>query len=443
MMKIFAAERIGPLPTRIRYRVLAFCIALGAITYMDRVCISITSKNISKELGLSDMEMGFVFSAFTLAYGLFEIPTGWWGDKIGTRAVLTRIVIWWSTFTILTAAAFNYISLLVIRFLFGIGEAGAWPNAARTFSRWFPMQERGRAQGIFFTGAHGGAAVTPILVTLLLEHVDWRTVFILFGCIGFFWAAAWYYWFRNEPREHASVNEAEVKLIESGRGDSPHHDLHGVPWARIFGNRNVLLLCVAYFTQSYGFYFFITWLPTYLARERGFEAMKLGIYASLPMIACVIADVTGGLTTDAMTRRLGPRMGRAIVSGASYLLAAACMLAGTAMDDPRMAAVLLALAAGWGAFLLGAAWSTCIDISGPNAGVVSACMNTAGQVGGMLSPIIVGFVLSQWQNWTIPLYLTGGLFVLGAICWCFIDPRVKIVPEPTPEVNRRVAAQRV
>lgn len=393
---------------------------------MDRVCISLTSPYIAKDLGLSDKQMGFVFSIFTLAYGAFEIPTGWWGDRIGTRAVLTRIVIWWSAFTILTSTAFNYASLLAVRFLFGVGEAGAWPNAARTFSRWFPISERGRAQGIFFTGAHGGGAITPILITMLLNYMSWRWIFVVFGCVGFVWAAAWYWWFRNEPRDHPAVNAAELELIEKGRGEAPSHDLHGVPWGRILANRNVQLLCLQYFTQSYGYYFFLTWLPSYLARERGFATMKLGFFAALPLLCSVGADIFGGITTDAFSRRFGPRKGKALVAGFSFVFAAICMLAGTAASDAKSAAILLSLAAGWASFLLGAAWSTCLDIAGPNTGVVSAFMNTAGQVGGMLSPVLIGFVLDQWKDWTMPLYLTGVLFLVGAACWLFIDPARKI-----------------
>lgn len=428
-------------PTRIRHRVLAACIALGAITYMDRVAISITSKNIASDLHLSDLQMSFVFSIFTFAYGAFEIPTGWWGDRIGTRAVLTRIVIWWSSFTMITAAAFNYTSLLAVRFLFGVGEAGAWPNVGRTLSRWFPRSERGRAQGIFFVGAHGGAALTPILVTWMLDFVSWRTVFLLFGSIGFLWAAAWFRWFRNEPRDHPEVNAAERDLIERGRGDaaSSADATHAaVPWTRILRDPNVLLLCAAYFVQSYGFYFFITWLPTYLARERGFTAMKLGWFAALPMLACVLADVTGGLTADALSRRFGLRTGRALVSGGSYLLAALCMLAGTAAADAPTAAILLALACGWDSFLLGATWSTCSDIAGPHAGVVGGVMNTAGQIGGMLSPIVIGFVLDRSGSFSFPLYLTGALFLIGALCWCFIDPRRAIQPGRGTITNRPV-----
>jgi len=173
--------------SHVRYKVLAFGVFLAAITYLDRVCISITAPEMMRELSLSPLQMSFVFSAFTLAYGLFEIPTGWWGDRVGTRRVLTRIVSWWSFFTMATATAFNYTSLLLVRFLFGMGEAGAWPNAAKTFSRWFPSSERGTAQGIFFMGAHLAGGLTPLLVTALLERFYWRLVFLIFGAVGFIW----------------------------------------------------------------------------------------------------------------------------------------------------------------------------------------------------------------------------------------------------------------
>src|SRR5262245_16172608 len=192
-------SQVASLGSRVRYRVLGLAVLLAGITYLDRVCISLTAPAMMRDLGLSKVQMSLVFSAFTLAYGIFEIPTGWWGDRIGTRRVLTRIVIWWSSFTIFTAGAFNYVSLLVIRFLFGVGEAGAWPNAAKTFSRWFPVTERGTAQGIFFMGAHLAGGLTPLLVTAMLVRMHWRWVFVVFGAVGFVWAAVWFWWFRDEP----------------------------------------------------------------------------------------------------------------------------------------------------------------------------------------------------------------------------------------------------
>lgn len=415
-----------PATSHVRYRVLAFCVALASITYMDRVAISNMARLISRDLELSDTQMSLVFSAFTLAYGVFEIPTGWWGDRVGTRRVLMRIVTWWSAFTIATAAAFNYVSLLIVRFLFGAGEAGAWPNAAKTFSKWIPQRERGTVQGIFFMGAHFGAAYTPLLIQWLLTMLTWRGVFLVFGCVGFVWAAAWYWWFRDDPKDHPSVSAAERELILAGRPPETSHDLRNVPWRLILSSRNVWLLCAMYFVQTYGFYFYLTWMPTYLERERGFTSTQLSLFAGAPMVACMIADLTGGMATDYLTRKLGLRLGRALTGGSSFLFAAIFMLAGAAAPDATDAAILLAIAAGWTAFCLGAAWGTCLDISGHHAGVVSACMNTAGQVGGFLSPIILAQIVDKFHDWNLALQVSGVLFLVGVVSWIFIDPRKRI-----------------
>ena len=404
----------------IRCRVLAMAVLLAGITYLDRVCISVAAPDIMRDLRLNRVQMSLVFSAFTLAYALFEIPTGWWGDRAGSRRVLTRIVVWWSSFTILTGAAFNYASLLATRFLFGMGEAGAWPNVARTFSRWFPQSERGTAQGIFFMGAHLAGGLTPLLVTAMLVHLPWRAMFAIFGSVGFFWAAAWYRWFRDDPAEHPSVAAAERQLIESGRVKAHSLDLR--QWRPLLANRTVLALCGMYFTQTYGFVFYVTWLPTYLKAARGFSSTTLGVLAGLPLTLSVLADLFGGLTTDRLTRRHGLRAGRAWVGGGSLLAAGLLLIAGTLAPDPVLAAVLISLAAASSNFLLGASWGTCIDIGGGNAGVVSAAMNTAGQIGGVLSPVVLALVVERFASWSAPLYLTGGLYMLGALCWLWVDP---------------------
>jgi MFS transporter, ACS family, glucarate transporter len=410
--------------TRVRYRVLAFTVALAAVTYLDRVCISRAEGQISADLGLSPQQMGFVFSAFTIAYALFEIPTGAWGDRIGPRRVLTRIVIWWSSFTIATAAAFSYASLLAIRFLFGMGEAGAFPNASKVISRWFPAAERGTAQGIFFAGAHLGGGLTPILVGALLQVTSWRWVCVLFGLVGFVWVWAWYRWFRDEPADHSEVGEAERKHIEAGRTpDRPHH-LDSRRLGRILADRNVIALCLMYFTQAYGFYFNITWLPTYLAKARGFTDPLLGLLAGLPLILSAVADLTGGLATDRVVRAMGLRIGRCGIGGASLLVAGIAMIAGAAADDPLAAALLIALSGAADSFLLGAAWGTCLDISGHDAGLVTGAMNTAGQLGAFLSPIILPYFLPKGaEDWATPLYIAGALYLAGSVCWLVIDPR--------------------
>ena len=394
---------------------------LGAITYLDRVTISVTSRDVARDLGLNGTQMGYVFSAFYLAYALFEIPTGWWGDKVGTRRVLTRIVLWWSAFTVLTGFAFNFASMVTIRFLFGSGEAGALPNAARTFSRWFPRQERGTAQGIFFMSMHLAGGLTPLLVTAMLAYFHWRSLFMLFGSVGFIWAVAWYRWFRDSPAQHPSVSAVERELIESGLGADTGQAHEPTQWRRLLWNRTVVCLCLMYFTQAFGGTFYVTWLPTYLA-TRGLTGLTAGILAGLPLILSSAADLLGGITTDRAVRRFGLRPGRITIGGGALAAAGLFTIAGAFAESPIAAAILIALGGASSNFLLGAAWGTCVDIGGRRSGAVSAAMNTSGQVGSILSPILVAVVVQRFSQWSAPLYVTGVLFLLGALCWVWVDP---------------------
>jgi len=397
-------------------------VLLAAITYTDRVCISVTAPHIMRDLRLSQVQMSFVFSAFTLAYAIFEIPTGWWGDRVGTRRVLTRIVVWWSSFTMLTGAASSYGWLLLTRFLFGAGEAGAWPNVARTFSAWFPLRERGTAQGIFFMGAHLAGGLTPLLVTALLAHLPWRALFAVFGSVGFVWALAWYRWFRDTPHEHPAANPAERAYIESGRPAGHEPDARA-DWRKLLANGSVAALCLMYFTQSYGFNFYVTWLPSYLRDVRGFSGFWLGVLAGLPLTLSVLADLIGGITTDRVSQRYGLRVGRVAVGGVSLAAAGLFLLAGTLAPNRLAGAICIGLAGASSNFLLGAAWSTCIDLGGAHSGVLSAAMNTSGQVGGILCPLVFGLMVQHWANWTLPLCLMAALYLGGALCWMGVKPR--------------------
>jgi ACS family glucarate transporter-like MFS transporter len=419
-------------PTRIRFRVLGLTILLGMVTYLDRVCISVLAPDIQEDLTLSKMEMSFVFSAFALAYAAFEIPTAWWADRVGTRTVLTRIVIWWSSFTIATAAAFNYASLLVIRFLFGMGEAGAWPSVARTFSRWSPRRERGTVQGIFFTGAHLAGGLTPLLVMRLTHVFNWRVLFVLFGMVGFVWAAFWYRWFRDDPSEHPQVNALELQHIVAERLPDAGHSAGWDYWRRLLSQRNILALCLMYLPNSFAFYFCITWLPTYLKERHGLTETSLGIFAGLPLVLSVLADLFGGLTTDWAVARFGLRVGRCGVGGSAYLVASLAMILAIVSTEPMVAATCISVATAASMFMLGAAWGTCLDIGGNHAGVVSATMNTAGQIGSLLSPIAVTYLADKFSNWNAPLYLIAFLFLLGAASWCFVDPRRPVFENNEP-----------
>ena len=289
-------------PSRVRGRVLAFTFALTVVTYLDRVCVSAAAPAIMKELHISVLQMGAVFSAFTLAYSIFEVPSGWLGDVRGPRRVLTRIVLWWSAFTMLTGAAQGFQSLVAIRFLFGVGEAGAFPNIIRSFARWFPRRERGRASGIMFLGSRVGGMLSAPLALLLIARLGWRLSFVVFGAIGLVWAAAWARWYRDRPAEHPGVNAEELAWIEQdgGAGDTV---TAATPWRQLLTSRNVWAICAMYSAYGYGLYFYLTWLPTYLVSELGFSALGSGFFASLPFLLAGIADVTGGWLTDRLARQ--------------------------------------------------------------------------------------------------------------------------------------------
>ena len=406
----------------VRYRVVALVVSFGALTYLDRVCISVLAPHIMAEFTLSQIQMSYVFSAFTLSYGIFEIPTAWWADRIGSRAVVARIVAWWSAFTVASGAVFNYTSLLLVRFLFGVGEAGAWPNAARVFSRWIPASERGLMPGLLFAGAHLTGGITPILVTALLGLLHWRAIFVVFGLVGFLWALFWYRWFRDEPADHPSISAEELEKILRERSLPASHAQPRGAWMRMLRHPSFVPICVMYLANGYGFYFLITWLPTYLATARGFSRAELGLFSGLPLILSVFADIFGGLTTDRLTRRFGVRFGRCSVGAGAYLLAALAMLGGAAATEPRTAAVLIAVAAAASMFTLAPSWAACIDIGGQRSGVLSAAMNTSAQVGGILSPIVLAHIVDIFANWAIPLYVMAGLYLLAAISWLLIRP---------------------
>jgi MFS family permease len=409
-------------PTRARYIVVTFMVAFAMVTYLDRACIGAMAPTIASDLSLDAAQMGWVFFAFAFAYALFEIPTARWADRRGARAVITRIVTWWSVFTLATAGAFSYPSLLITRFLFGAGEAGAWPCVARVFSRWIPQHERATVKGIFFAGAYTSGAITTLLVTALLPHLSWRVILLIFGGIGFVWAFAWYRWFRDEPSEHPRVNDAERDIIVANRMTDAAHPSGWAYWRRLLSDRNVLLLCVMYMPNCTTFYFCITWLPTYLMKQHGFEKTALGVVASLPLFLSIATQFLGGFWSDRVAARRGLIAGRRTPGATGYLLAAVLILCASLTGKPVLAAVLIAFAAATCMLTTAPAWSTCVDIGRENSAVVGATMNTAGQIAALLSAPIVGYSVKWFGNWNVPFWILSGLFLVGAACWLLIDP---------------------
>ena len=416
-------------PTHARYRVVALATTLAMITYLDRACIATLAPGIMRDLGLTTVQMGYVFTVFQLAYALFEIPTAWWADQKGTRSVLSRIVIWWSCLTAATGAAFSYPVLLAIRFLFGAGEAGAWPCVARTFSRWIPRRERGTVQGIFFAGAHLVGGLTPALVLWLLQFLTWRQIFVCFGAIGFLWVTVWIMWFRNDPSEHPAVNAAELQAIVADRLPDSGHSAGGQYWRALATNRNMIALSVMYIPNCMIFYFCITWLPTYLRQRHGFDATSLGIFSGLPLIVSMPGDLLGGVVTDRLVSRYGLRIGRCGLGAVAYVIVGLTLLAAAGSSTPVVAAALIAMATGVTMFTLGAAWATVIEVGRDHVGVVGATMNSVGNLAAMLNPLIVAYSVQWFGNWNVPLYLMGVLFLIGAFCWTVVDPSQPIFAE--------------
>ncbi len=418
--------------TKARYGVVALATALGMVTYLDRAAIGTLAPQISRDLGLTAVEMGWVFTVFQLAYGLFEVPTGRWADRVGTRSVLARIVIWWSMMTMATAAAVNYVTMLAVRFLFGAGEAGAWPSVARTFSRWIPQPERGRAQGIFFCGAHMVAGLTPALIVGggllgvwpgMLSVMSWRGVFVTFGVMGLVWTAIWLYWFRNDPAEHPSVSGSELALITANRRPVSAHEGGWKYWRTLIRSRNMVALSVMYVPNCMIFYFCITWLPSYLLERHGFNISGMALFAGLPLLVSMPGDVLGGWLTDRLCNRYGLRVGRSGLGGVAYVVAGLCLIAAPMAPSPVIAAVLIAAATGVTMFTLGAAWGTVMDIGGNHVGVVGGTMNSVGNLIAMLNPLIVAYSVAWFASWDLPLYIMGALFLVGAGCWALVDPR--------------------
>ena len=335
--------------------------------------------------------------------------------------MLTRIVLWWSGLTMLTGAAGGFASLVAIRFLFGAGEAGAFPNLAGAFSRWFPARERGRATGVMMLGSRVGGMLSGPIALLLVARWGWRASFGIFGALGAVWSAAWYTWYRDRPGDHPGVNAEELALIQQD-GASTAGTQAGTPWRTILASRNLYAICAMYFGYAYGLYFYFTWLPTYLIRELGFSALRGGIFTALPFFLAGVANVVGGWLTDRLARSYGLRVGRCGLGFVAFAGAAALTFASTLAGPAVTKAVLLALALGSADLALGACWATPVDIAPRHAGVMTGFMNSFGNIGGMMAPLVIGFAVDRWHSWTVPFYIAAAVYAGGGLAWLAIDP---------------------
>lgn len=403
-------------------------ILLSVITYLDRVCMNVVSKYVKADLGLNNEEFGYILGAFSLAYALFEIPTGALGDKIGARKVLTRVVVWWSFFTMATGTVTGFISLIFVRFLFGIGEAGAYPNASIVIAHWFPRAELGRAQSAIWAAGRMGGALTPLLMVPLVHLAGWRIAFFILGISGIAWAALWYWWFRNEPREKSNVSQEEVTEIEISRTVSQR--VHRLSWTFILKNKNVLALMLMCHFFFYAAYFFTNWSNTYFQEGRGMTEETSKNFISLSYFLGAIGCLSGGFLSDVGVKKWGLKWGRRIVAITGLALSSLLFLCAGLTENKMGAGILLSLCVMTKDLALPVAFAVCVDIGRQSSGVVVGAMNFAGQLGGFFITVLFGFLVHHFHNFNYPLFLISGCLLASAALWLVIDPTKAVHDEP-------------
>ncbi len=407
-----------------RVRVLAMLFFLVLVMYFDRLCIAVAGPRIQHDLNISPSKWGWVIGAFTIAYALFEIPSGMMGDRIGPRKVLTRIVLWWSAFTALTGAVSSYPLMLVVRFLFGAGEAGAFPNSATVIQRWIPNSERARATSVIWTASAVGGILTPLIVVPIQKIYGWQFSFFLFGSFGLFWAALWYWWFRDTAAEKAGVSAAERELI----GDPIRRSGHGPPWSKLFRNGNFVRLLLMYHTYCWGAYFFLTWYPTYLQLGRGLTEDQMKIASSLPAWVSLVSLLGGGYLSDRLARRHSLRVARSAVGATGLIISGVCLALATVTRDNTLAVGLLTVGGGAMGMMIPVSWSICVDLAREHVGAVSGAMNTAGQVGSLISSVAFGYLVEWTGSYDRALMPLAAALIVSGCLFASIDPSKVLVP---------------
>jgi MFS transporter, ACS family, glucarate transporter len=415
-------------------------------TYLDRVCISAAKGPMQNDIdGLTDQMMGYAFGIFALGYALFQIPAGWYSDRAGPRTALTVVVIIWSIFTALTGAVYTAVSLLVVRFLFGVGEAGAYPGATRALYNWLPANERGIGQGIFHSGARVGAALSLVIMPAVISWIGWRWTFVANGVAGLVWAAVWWFWYRNSPGEHRRTNQAEAELIATGiAAQKSTHD--SLPFIQIVTSANLLLAMFQYASSNITFFISITWLRPYIEDRWGTAAANL---SAIPLLVGAVALWTSGALVTGMHRHGMPVMSRRIPAMIGYSLGAFGLLLCTQTTGSESVWPLIicfSIALFGVEMTLSSSWAFCMDIGGSRSGTVSGAMNMVGNLGAALSAVAFPYFVA---NVTIPyiatetgtansfFFFAAGMNVSAAIAWLFMQPQRKLRPLSNNELRFR------
>ena len=410
-----------------RHGVLAFLVSLSIITFLDRLSIAVAGPRIQEELHIPADRWGWVLGAVVLAYGLFEIPSGASGDRIGQRRVLTRIVVWWSIFTAATAAAGGFLQLAVTQFLFGAGEAGAYPNASGVIARWFPKAERARAQGAVWAASRIGGALSPLLVVPLLHAVGWRGMFCAFSALGLVWAALWRRWFHDHPAAQPGITAAEI----AGIGAAPPAARRSL-WSDLFRSRQTWLLIAMYWCYVWGSWFYFSWFPTYLVRGAGFTESEMGVLSALPFVLGCCGNLAGGWLSDRLAARYGLKVARCGQASTSLAVSGLLILALAFATNKAVVITLASLGFGVLDLMLPAAWSLCLDLGRAHAGVLTGTMNSAGLGGGFVCTVLFGYLVRQTGGYRAPLCAIAVMVMLSAALFALIDPYRPVWKDEAP-----------
>lgn len=419
-----------------RYRVCALLFALVVVMYLDRLCIAVAGPRMQHDLNIAPRQWGWVLGAFALSYALFEVPSGMLGDRIGPRKVLTRIVLWWSCFTAITGAVSSLGMLLVVRFLFGAGEAGAFPNSASVIKRWIPQQERARASSVFWVATSVGGVITPFIVVAMEQKYSWRVAFPLFAALGLVWAGVWYWWFRDSPWLKSEVPQQERELVEQ----TPASVRLPVDWGRLLHDGNFQRLLLMYHTYCWGAYFYLSWLYTYLQVGRGLSENEMRIASSLPAWAGIVGVVTGGFLSDYLAARYSLRVARCSIGAVSLIGAGIFLACATITPDRWWAVAFLTISLGVMNTMLPVAWSLCVDMGQHHAGTVSGAMNMAGQLGSLVSSVAFGYLVEWLGSYDKALMPMAAMLIVSGLLFASIKPTVLVAEAPMPGAPSLAAA---
>lgn len=408
--------------------ILVMLIFLGVVTFLDRINITVAGSAIMKDLNLTPDQWGWILSAFILSYGLMQIPMGAMGDKRGHRSTLALIVLWWSAFTAFTGMAGGFVSLIMIRFMFGIGEAGSSPCSTGVISRWFPKKEVGKAQGYIWAASRMGGALTPFIVLPVITYLGWRAAFYILGAVGVIWSIVWYLFYRNQPKEMRGITQAEIDEAPVSQMETSSAKV-SIPWKSLLSSKQFWLILSMYFFYAFGSWFFFSWFPTFMELGRGFEKDQLTYAIAVPFVMSMIGNISGGYLTDKLSAKYGLKVGRKALGSSSLIISAVFMFLAAFIPGKMQVFIFLSLAFGIIDLMLPSAWALCIDLGKKYSGAVSGAMNTAGNLGGFVCSLIFGYVVSATGNYNLPLYIIAGMLVISAIIFMFIDPTKQIIKE--------------